>query len=85
MSSRYWTIRKDQAANNIRTSINNLIDLLSQETESVILTDSVEVEVPNMVSGPPHYIRLVHTIKLLNALEQSVQNNDFLSFPTDEG
>jgi hypothetical protein len=53
--------------------------LFSQESEKVLSTDLIEVEGPNMISCPPHFIKLIHALKLLKEIENSIDNGDFLS------
>lgn len=78
MSKYYWAT-KPSIKHNLDNSISNLESLFSQESERILSTDLIEVEGPNMISCPPHFIKLIHALKLLKEIENSIDNGDFLS------
>ena len=78
MSKYYWAT-KSSIKHNLGTNISNLESLFCQESEKVLSTDLIEVEGPNMISCPPHFIKLIHALKLLKEIENSIDNGDFLS------
>ena len=77
--SRYYWSTKSSVKHNLGNNISNLESLFSQESEKVLSTDLIEVEGPNMISCPPHFIKLIHALKLLKEIENSIDNGDFLS------
>ena len=78
MSKYYWST-KSSVKHNLGTNISNLESLFCQESERMLSTDLIEVEGPNMISCPPHFIKLIHALKLLKEIENSIDNGDFLS------
>ena len=78
MSKYYWST-KSSIKHNLGTNISNLESLFCQESERILSTDLIEVEGPNMISCPPHFIKLIHALKLLKEIENSIDNGDFLS------
>jgi len=77
--NRYYYITKDSTLSQIKTSIENLECLFSSEAEHAVSTDLIEVEGPNMISCPAHFVQLIHTIKLLKDLERRVEAEEFVS------
>ena len=78
MSKYYWST-KSSVKHNLGTNISNLESLFCQESERMLSTDLIEVEGPNMISCPPHFIKLIHALKLLREVENSIDNGEFLS------
>ena len=78
MSKYYWST-KSSIKHNLGTNISNLESLFCQESERILSTDLIELEGPNMISCPPHFIKLIHALKLLKEIENSIDNGDFLS------
>ena len=77
--NRYWVLNKSGALHNVQTSLNYLEDIFAQESEKVVSTDLIEVEGVNMISCPPHYVKIIHALKMLKEIERSIDNGDFLS------
>lgn len=77
--SRYYWSTKSSVKHNLGTNISNLESLFCQESERMLSTDLIEVEGPNMISCPPHFIKLIHALKLLREVENSIDNGEFLS------
>jgi hypothetical protein len=78
MSKYYWST-KSSVKHNLGTNISNLESLFCQESERMLSTDLIEVEGPNMISCPPHFIKLIHALKLLREVENSIDNGEFFS------
>ena len=81
---RYYSITKDSVASNIKNAVENLENLFSQEAEHIVSTDLIEVEGLNTISCPPHFVQLIHAIKLLKELEQRVECDSFISLQKKE-
>lgn len=81
---RFYTLDKSSVQSNIKNSIENLEALFSQEAEHIVSTDLIEVEGLNTISCPPHFVQLIHTIKLLKEIEQRIESDSFVSLQKKE-
>ena len=81
---RYYYITKDSTISQLKTSIENLENLFSSEAEHAVSTDLIEVEGMNTISCPPHFVKLIHAIKLLKDLETRVESDEFVSLQSKE-
>ena len=80
----YYQQSKESVAVNIKNAIENLEGLFSQEAEHIVSTDLIEVEGLNTISCPPHFVQLIHSIKLLKELEQRIESDSFVSLQKKE-
>lgn len=83
--SRYWFLSKSSTVSQLRSSIEQLEELFAQESEKMVSTNLMEVEGENMISCPPHFVKLIHAIKLLKLVDECIDNGEFISFPAEEG
>ena len=81
---RYYAQSKDSVISNIKSAIDNLENLFSQEAEHIVSTDLIEVEGLNTISCPPHFVQLIHAIKLLKQIEERVEHGCFISLEKKE-
>ena len=81
---RYYAQSKDSVSSNIKNSIEHLENLFSQEAEHIVSTDLIEVEGLNTISCPPHFVQLIHAIKLLKQIEERVEHGCFISLEKKE-
>ena len=76
---RYYWSTKASVKNSLTSNITSMEELFAQESERVLSTELIEVEGPNMISCPPHYVKIIHALKMLKEIERSIDNGDFLS------
>lgn len=77
--NRYWKIGKSSAKSNVAMAIDYVEQIFAQESEEAVSTDLIEVEAPNMISCPPHFVKLIHALKLLKEIDNHIDNDDLIS------
>ena len=76
---RYYWSTKTTVKSQLESCITSLEELFGQESEKVLSTDNIEVEGPNMISCPPHFVKVIQALKVLKELEKSIEDGQFLS------
>jgi len=81
---RYYYLNKDSVQSSLKSTIENLETLFSQEAEQIVASDLIEVEGLNTISCPPHFTQMVQAIKILRELQQRVDCDSFISLQKRE-